>query len=116
MTTDNNKFRIKLTVAVYKEKTLSYRNDMIVPTWYSRRSQARAHIKKEIKDRLNHSSFFLSPRVDFDLVRYTREATCNTYLRYRIVEDSKIESTDDEILTSGFMDKSSHVSLDEMVP
>ncbi len=82
-------FRIKLTVAVYREKKLVYRNDMVVPTFYLRRSEARAHIKKEIKDRLRNSNFFISPRVDFDLVRYTQEASCNTYLRYRIIEEEK---------------------------
>lgn len=82
-----SRFRIKLTVAVYKDKKLVYRNDMMVPTLYDRRSEARAHIKKEIRDRLRNSNFFISPRVDFDLVRYTQEATCNTYLRYRILEE-----------------------------
>jgi len=83
----NVNFRIKLTVAVYKEKKLAYRNDMVVPTLYVRRSEARAHIKKEIRERLRNSNFFISPRVDFDLVRYTQEASCNTYLRYRILEE-----------------------------
>lgn len=87
MTRRNLRFRIKLTVAVYKERKLAYRNDMLVPTFYVRRSEARAHIKKEIKERLGHSNFFISPRVDFDLVRYAQEASCNTYLRYRIVEE-----------------------------
>ncbi|EQA47079.1 hypothetical protein LEP1GSC050_0635 [Leptospira broomii serovar Hurstbridge str. 5399] len=35
-----------------------------------------------------HSSFFRSPRPDYDLVRYSDEATCNTFLRYRIVSGS----------------------------
>ena len=60
---------------------------MLVPTVYQRRSESRAHIKREIKERLRNSNFFISPRVDFDLVRYTQEASCNTYLRYRIVEE-----------------------------
>jgi hypothetical protein len=81
------RYRIKLTVAVYKDKKLAYRNDMLVPSVYHRRSEARAHIKKEIRERLLASNFFISPRVDFDLVRYTQEASCNTYLRYRIVEE-----------------------------
>lgn len=83
----NLRFRIKLTVAVYKERKLAYRNDMLVPTVYGRRSEARAHIKKEVKERLGNSNFFISPRVDFDLVRYAQEASCNTYLRYRIMEE-----------------------------
>ncbi|MBU42931.1 MAG: hypothetical protein CMN76_06915 [Spirochaetaceae bacterium] len=86
---DGYRFRIQLTVAVYKLKRLTYKNDMIVPTVYHRRSEARAHIKKEIQDRLKNTDFFVSPRVDYDLVRYTNEASCNTYLRYRIVEDRK---------------------------
>lgn len=84
------RFRIKLTVAVYRDKKLSYRKDLVVPTVYSRRSEARAHIKKEIRDRLRNSNFFISPRVDFDLVRYSQEASCNTYLRYRIVEEQPV--------------------------
>lgn len=87
------RYRVKLTVAVYKEKKLAYRNDMLVPTVYVRRSEARSHVKKEINERLSHSNFFVSPRVDFDLVRYTQEASCNTYLRYRIVEDSRVGRT-----------------------
>ncbi len=59
---------------------------MNLPTVYVRRSECRAHVKKEIENRLRNSNFFLSPRVDFDLVRYADEASCNTYLRYRIVE------------------------------
>ena len=86
------RYRIKLTVAVYKDKKLSYRNDMYVPTVYVKRSEARHHVKKEISERLLHSNFFLSPRVDFDLVRYTQEASNNTYLRYRIVEESTVRA------------------------
>ena len=88
MLESNMRYRIKLTVAVYREKKLAYRNDMIVPTMYDLRSEARTHIKKEIKERLLGSNFFISPRVDFDLVRYTQEAACNTYLRYRILEET----------------------------
>jgi hypothetical protein len=80
-------YRIQLTVAVYKNKKLAYKNEMIVPTWYTRRSEARAHIKKEINKRLKESDFFISPRVDYDLVRYSQEGSCNTYIRYRIIEE-----------------------------
>lgn len=92
MSSQITRFRIKLTVAVYKDKKLVYRNDMLVPTVYPRRSESRAHIKKEIKERLRNSNFFISPRVDFDLVRYTQEASCNTYLRYRIVEEEAVRT------------------------
>ncbi len=87
LTSNQTLYRIKLTVAVYKEKKLIYRNDMIVPTTYEKRSECRAHIKNEIKNRLRNSNFFISPRIDFDLVRYTHEATCNTYIRYRLIEE-----------------------------
>lgn len=89
MTERNARFRIKLTVAVYKDKKLVYKNDMVVPTVYKRRSEARAHIKKEKMQRLTQTKFFTSPRADYDLVRYTQEASCNTYIRYRIVEERK---------------------------
>ncbi len=91
--TKNSHYRIKLTIAVYKDKKLVYRNDMIVPTRYKRRSETRAHIKKEMQDRLRNSNFFISPRVDYDLVRYAQEASRNTYLRYRITEEKNISPT-----------------------
>ncbi|MCC5814625.1 MAG: hypothetical protein JJT78_07710 [Leptospira sp.] len=68
---------------------LSYKSELLVPTLYGRRSEARAHIKKEIVERLEHSNFFRSPRLDYDLVRYTEEARCNTFLRYSILDMSK---------------------------
>ena len=69
---------------------------MHVPALYKRRSECRAHIKKEMRERLRNSNFFISPRVDFDLVRYAHEASCNTYLRYRVLEETKhSQSTDD---------------------
>lgn len=96
MSGQETKFRIKLTVAVYQEKKLIYKNDMIVPGGYKRRSEARAHIKKETQDRLQKSHFFRSPRVDFDLVQYSEEASKNTYLRYRIIEETPENRTPDE--------------------
>lgn len=83
---DEKKYKIMITVAIYREGILSYKSELLVPSLYKRRSEARAHIKKEIKDRLDHSNFFRSPRLDYDLVRYTEEAKCNTFLRYSILD------------------------------
>lgn len=83
--TDCKSYRIRLTVAIYRNNILSYKNDIVVPSVYNRRNEARAHIRKEVTERLAHSSFFRSPRPDYDLVRYSEEATCNTFLRYRII-------------------------------
>lgn len=88
---ESTRYRIKLTVAVYKDRTLVHKNDMVVPTVYSRRSEARTHIENEKRDRLRGDHFFLSPRADYDLVRYADEATRNTYIRYRIVEERPFE-------------------------
>ena len=85
----NIKYKVRLTISVYKQKRLVYRNDMLIPTDYKRRSECREYIKSEIKNRLHHSNFFISPRVDYDLVRYTQEASYNTYLRYRIIEEKE---------------------------
>lgn len=78
-------YRIRVTVAIYRNHILSYKNEVIIPSEYLRRTEARAHIQKEISERLVHSNFFRSRRPDYDLVRYTEEATCNTFLRYRIL-------------------------------
>lgn len=100
-------YRIKLTIAVYKDKKLVYRNDMIVPTSYARRSECRMHIKREMQARLKTSNFFISPRMDFDLVRYTCEASCNTFLRYRIVEETPLENVIPVLETKGLNRKKS---------
>ena len=99
MTPENrNCYRIQLTVAVYKDRKMVYRDEMVVPTLYTRRSEARAHIKREIKSRVENSNFFRSPRMDYDLVQYAEEATRNTYLRYRILEEAcKPEQTAQEV-------------------
>ncbi|WCL48205.1 hypothetical protein [Leptospira sp. GIMC2001] len=83
------KYKILITVAIYREGILSYKSELLVPNLYNRRTEARGHIKKEISERLLHSNFFRSPRLDYDLVRYTEEATCNTFLRYSIMDVSK---------------------------
>ena len=85
--TKTKKYRIQVTVAIYRDSSLSYKNEFIVPTIYMRRSEARGHIKKEIQERLEHSMFFRSSRPDYDLVRYTEETSCNTYLRYIVLEE-----------------------------
>ncbi len=86
-------YRIRLTVAIYRNNILSYKNDIVVPSVYQRRNEARAHIRKEVSERLNHSSFFRSHRPDYDLVRYSEEATCNTFLRYRIISGNPSQET-----------------------
>ncbi|MDH5656896.1 MAG: hypothetical protein OEZ34_13365 [Spirochaetia bacterium] len=90
MSDKNLNYRIKMTVAVYRNKKLVYRNELVLPGQFEKRSETRIQIKKEINERLRNSNFFISPRVDFDLVRYTQEASCNTYLRYRIVEEKSL--------------------------
>ncbi|TGN11849.1 hypothetical protein [Leptospira ilyithenensis] len=83
------KYRVQVTVAIYREGSLSYKSEILSPAFYSKRTEARDHIRQEIRERLTHSRFFRSSRLDYDLVRYTEEATCNTYLRYTI-QDTEI--------------------------
>ena len=86
-TINQKKYKVQITVSIYRNGLLSYKNEMTVPSFYLRRSEARGHIKKEIKERLESSNFFRSTRIDYDLVRYTEEATCNTFIRYSIREE-----------------------------
>lgn len=78
-------YRIQLVVAIYRNGCITYRSEIVVPSAYSRRNEARMHIEKEIRERLLHSNFFRSTRPDYDLVRYTEEGSCTTFLRYRIL-------------------------------
>ncbi len=83
------KYRVQVTVAIYREGNLSYKSEILSPAFYDKRQEARDHIRQEIRERLAHSKFFRSTRLDYDLVRYTEEGSCNTYLRYSI-QDSDI--------------------------
>lgn len=78
------KYRVQVTVAIYRGGSLSYKSEIVSPAFYERRQDAREHIRQEIRERLAHSKFFRSTRLDYDLVRYTEEGTCNTFLRYSI--------------------------------
>ena len=88
----NKIYRIKIAAVVYKNKKLIYRNEVTLPTIYNLRSECRKHILRETQYRLRNSNFFISPRIDFDLVRYTQEATSNTYLRYRVIEEKIVKN------------------------
>ncbi len=77
-------YRVQVTVAIYREGNLSYKSEILSPAQFNKRTEAREHIRTEIRERLEHSMFFRSTRLDYDLVRYTEESTCNTYLRYSI--------------------------------
>lgn len=88
-TIQDKKYKVLITVAIYRSGILSYKSELMVPSLYLRRTEARAHIKREISERLEYSQFFRSPRLDYDLVRYTEEATCNTFLRYSIMDVSR---------------------------
>ena len=79
-------YQIKLTVAVYKQKKSIYRNEIVVSTKYKNKMQASKHIQQEIERRLRNSFFFLSPHPDYDIVKYSDLASCNTYLKYKIIE------------------------------
>jgi hypothetical protein len=79
-------FQIKLTVAVFKRRKIIYKNEIIVSTKYRRKLQAQKHIQQEIERRLRNSYFFLSPHPDYDIVKYSDMASCNTYLKYKIIE------------------------------
>lgn len=79
-------YQIQLCIGVYRDGKLVYQNEMKVPVRYPDSVQARRHIESDIEYRLNHSLFFRSPRPDYDIVKYSEEATCNTYLRYSVLE------------------------------
>jgi len=81
------KYTVQVTVAIYRDGNLTYKSEIQSPNQYSKRTDAREHIRKEIRERLDHSRFFRSSRLDYDLVRYTEEGSCNTYLRYSIQDN-----------------------------
>ena len=84
-------YRIKFKIAVYSQDKSIYQREIMIPTVYEKRSQCREHIQCEIQSRLKNAFFFISPRIDYDLVRYTREASHNTYIRYRIISEKIVQ-------------------------
>ena len=78
-------YRIKLIVTLEKSGRFENRNEIVVPTVYTSLQESQEDIVNDIKYRLDNSMYFRSQRVGYDLVRYGKEATINTYLAYRII-------------------------------
>ncbi|RME90381.1 MAG: hypothetical protein D6767_06955 [Candidatus Hydrogenedentota bacterium] len=89
-------YRIKLIVSIEKNGKFTSRNEILVPSFYRYLDEARADIEEDIRHRLRTSYYFRSQRVGYDLVRYSREASLNTYMAYRIIpikQKEKVESS-----------------------
>lgn len=80
------KYKVLQTLAVYRSGELSYKSSVATPYSFEKRKEARFYIEKEIENRLNFSYFFRSNRYEYDLVKYSEEASINTYIRYSIQE------------------------------
>lgn len=85
MTAAYSGYRIKLIVSIEKDGKFTSRNEILVPSFYTYLDDARADIREDIDHRLKTSFYFRSQRVGYDLVRYSREASLNTYMAYRII-------------------------------
>lgn len=81
-------YRIKMIVAIENDNVFSYRNEFVVPVLYADIEEAQSHIQTDIGRRLRESLYFRSQKSGFDLVRYGKVATSNTYIAYRIVPSS----------------------------
>ena len=78
-------YRIKLRIAVEKNLVFTTKNEILVPTLFDSLQDARNEIISDINHRLGDSFYFRSQKMGFDLVRYSQEASLNTYLAYRII-------------------------------
>ncbi|MDH5717760.1 MAG: hypothetical protein OEZ22_08990 [Spirochaetia bacterium] len=78
-------YRVKLIVAVERDNMIKTRNQIIVPKVYDTLEEAQAHVEMDLKYRLSDSLYFRSQKLGYALVRYSREASLNTYISYRIV-------------------------------
>ena len=78
-------YRIKLIIAIEKNGSKTYNNELLVPMIYATLQDAERHIQNDIKKRLTESMYFRSQKIGYDLVLYADTATSNTYLAYRIV-------------------------------
>ena len=78
-------YRIKLIVTIEKQGHFKNRNEIVIPTIYTSLQESQEDIMNDIKFRLQNSLYFRSQRVGYDLIRYGKEASINTYLAYRII-------------------------------
>ncbi len=78
-------YQIKLIVSIEKNQIIDCKNDFLVPTIYKQVKEAQFHIIMDVEHRLADSMYFRSPKKGYDLIRYSREASVNTYLTYRII-------------------------------
>ena len=77
-------YKIKLIISIEKNKKIEYQNEFIVPTLYEKLKEAKFHIFTDIEYRLVNTMYFRSPKKGYDLIKYSKEATINTYLSYDI--------------------------------
>ena len=77
-------YKIKLIISIEKDKQIEYQNEFIIPTLYKKLKDAQFHILMDIEYRLTNTMYFRSYKKGYDLVKYSKEATVNTYLSYRI--------------------------------
>ncbi len=78
-------YRIKLIVVIEDNGTFKDKSEYVVPTIYQNLKEAQFHILMDIEYRLGNTMFFRSQKKGFDLVRYARETSLNTYLSYRVL-------------------------------
>ncbi len=77
-------YQIKLIVSIEKNKKFMYKNEFIVPKLYDHIKEVQFCILMDIEYRLGNTMYFRSPKKGYDLVCYSKEASVNTYLSYRV--------------------------------
>ena len=81
----NESYQIQIQIAIEKNGKIEDTKEWAVPTLYSNIKEAQFYIFMDIEYRLGNTMFFKSQKKGYDLVEYSREATVNTYLAYRII-------------------------------
>lgn len=78
-------YRVKIQYSLQVDGEFWRSNEFVFPEIFSAISDAQKKIKKDIRERLDTSYFFRSYIYGYELVRYSKMASRNTYIAYKII-------------------------------
>lgn len=78
-------YRVKIQYSLQIDNHFWRSNEFVFPKTFSSIKSAQKKIKEDIRERLNNSYFFRSYIHGYELVHYSKMASQNTYISYKII-------------------------------
>ena len=81
-------YRVNIIILIEKNNKIDTVKEYLDPNFYTNKEDAQNYIQQDINYKLQYSLFFRSQKQGFDLVKYSKEASVNTYILYEIVSST----------------------------